>query len=39
MFVTLFVPIYGLLILATFAASRAYYKRRFGIAYPTFRPK
>ncbi|MCL2218407.1 MAG: UbiA family prenyltransferase [Chitinispirillia bacterium] len=37
--VTLFVPVYGALILVTFAAGRIYYKLRFGIVYPTFRPK
>jgi 4-hydroxybenzoate polyprenyltransferase len=38
-FVTLFVPVYGALILFTFFASRLYYKYRFGIVYPTFKPK
>jgi 4-hydroxybenzoate polyprenyltransferase len=38
-FVTLFVPMYGVLILVTFAAGRIYYKRRFEIEYPTFRAK
>jgi len=38
-FVTLFVPVYGALILFTFTASRVYYKLRFGITYPTFRAK
>jgi 4-hydroxybenzoate polyprenyltransferase len=38
-FVTLFVPAYGALILITFIASRVYYRYRFGIEYPTFRPK
>ncbi|MCL2182755.1 MAG: UbiA family prenyltransferase [Chitinispirillia bacterium] len=37
--VTLFVPVYGVLIFVTFAAGRIYYKLRFGIIYPTFRPK
>jgi len=36
-FVTLFVPVYGALILFTFAVSRVYYKLRFGIIYPTFK--
>ncbi|MDR2578652.1 MAG: UbiA family prenyltransferase [Chitinispirillales bacterium] len=38
-FVMLFVPIYGALILITFTAGRIYYKRRFGITYPTFKAK
>ena len=38
-FVTLFVPVYAVLILITFTAARIYYKRRFGITYPTFKPK
>jgi hypothetical protein len=38
-FVTLFVPVYGGLILFTFISSRIYYKYRFGISYPTFSPK
>jgi 4-hydroxybenzoate polyprenyltransferase len=37
--VALMVPIYGVLILATFFGSRAYYRRRFGIDYPTFESK
>jgi homogentisate phytyltransferase/homogentisate geranylgeranyltransferase len=37
--VTLFVPVYGALILITFVSGRIYYKLRFGIVYPTFRPK
>ena len=37
--VALFVPIYGALVVATFLSSRAYYRWRFGIAYPTFSPK
>jgi 4-hydroxybenzoate polyprenyltransferase len=38
-FVTLFMPLYGVLILVTFFGSRAYYRRRFGIEYPTFKSK
>lgn len=38
-FVALMVPIYGVLILATFFGSRAYYRWRFGIDYPTFESK
>jgi 1,4-dihydroxy-2-naphthoate octaprenyltransferase len=38
-FVTLFVPLYGGVILFTFIVSRIYYKYRFGIVYPTFSPK
>ena len=38
-FVTMFVPVYGVLIIVTFIASKIYYKRRFGITYPTFKPK
>lgn len=37
--VALFVPEYGILIIITFAGSRAYYQRRFGIEYPTFKSK
>jgi len=37
--VALFVPEYGILIIATFAGSRAYYQKRFGIEYPTFKSK
>jgi len=37
--VAMFVPVYGVLILVTFAAGRIYYKLRFGIVYPTFKPK
>ncbi len=33
----LFVPLYGVLILLTFAGSRLYYQKRFGIEYPTFK--
>jgi 4-hydroxybenzoate polyprenyltransferase len=35
--VTLYVPLYAVLVLLTFAASRTYYRRRFGIEYPTFK--
>jgi len=38
-FVTLFVPIYGLLIIFTLVTSRFYYKWRFNIEYPTFSSK
>jgi 4-hydroxybenzoate polyprenyltransferase len=38
-FVVAFVPIYGILILLTFFGSRAYYRWRFGIEYPTFKTK
>ncbi|MFP4012706.1 MAG: UbiA family prenyltransferase [Chitinispirillaceae bacterium] len=38
-FVTLFVPTYGILILITFISSRLYYKWRFGIEYPSFKSK
>jgi 4-hydroxybenzoate polyprenyltransferase len=38
-FVMLFVPIYGALVLLTFAGGRIYYKWRFGITYPTFKAK
>lgn len=37
--VTFFVPEYGVLIIATFLGSRFYYKKRFGIEYPTFKSK
>ena len=37
--VTLFVPQYGILILVTYFGSKAYYKWRFGIDYPTFKSK
>ncbi len=33
------VPIYGMMIACTFLASRAYYRHRFGIEYPTFKSK
>jgi 4-hydroxybenzoate polyprenyltransferase len=36
-FVAVMVPAYAVLILATFYGSRLYYKRRFGIDYPTFK--
>jgi 1,4-dihydroxy-2-naphthoate octaprenyltransferase len=35
--VAVFVPLYALLIFATFYGSRIYYRRRFGIEYPTFK--
>jgi 4-hydroxybenzoate polyprenyltransferase len=35
--VTLFVPMYGAVILATFFGSKLYYRRRFHIDYPTFK--
>ena len=38
-FVIIFVPIYGVLILLTFFGSRAYYRWRFSIEYPTFKTK
>jgi 4-hydroxybenzoate polyprenyltransferase len=38
-FVTLFVPEYGVLILLIYFSSRAYYKWRFGIDYPTLKTK
>jgi 4-hydroxybenzoate polyprenyltransferase len=38
-FVILFVPGYGVLILLTYFGSRAYYRWRFGIEYPTFKAK
>lgn len=38
-FVTLFVPIYGALIIFTLVTSRLYYKWRFNIEYPTFSAK
>jgi 4-hydroxybenzoate polyprenyltransferase len=38
-FVALFVPEYGILILLTFFGSKAYYKWRFGIDYPTLKAK
>jgi len=38
-FVTLFVPIYGALIIFTLVTSRLYYKWRFNIDYPTFSAK
>jgi 4-hydroxybenzoate polyprenyltransferase len=34
---SLFVPVYGVLIVATFLFSRLYYRTRFGIEYPTFK--
>lgn len=37
--VALFVPEYGILIILTFAGSRLYYQKRFGIEYPTFKSK
>ncbi len=37
--VAFFVPVYGVLILITFAGSRVYYQWRFGIEYPTFKSK
>ncbi len=37
--VALYVPEYGILILATFFGSKLYYKWRFGIDYPTFKAK
>lgn len=37
--VALYVPEYGLLIIATFFGSKMYYKWRFGIDYPTFKAK
>lgn len=37
--VALFVPEYGILIIIIFAGSRAYYQKRFGIEYPTFKSK
>jgi homogentisate solanesyltransferase len=36
-FVSVHVPTYGILILCTFFGSRAYYRWRFGIDYPTFK--
>ncbi|MGB7568738.1 MAG: UbiA family prenyltransferase [Chitinivibrionales bacterium] len=38
-FVVLFIPHYGVLIVLTFLGSRFYYKWRFGIMYPTFQTK
>ena len=38
-FVTLFVPVYGALIIFTLVTSRFYYKWRFNIEYPTFSSK
>jgi 4-hydroxybenzoate polyprenyltransferase len=35
--VAVMVPVYGVLILITFFGSRLYYRRRFGIEYPTFK--
>jgi 4-hydroxybenzoate polyprenyltransferase len=37
--VAFFVPEYSVLIFATFLGSRIYYKKRFGIEYPTFKSK
>lgn len=37
--VTLYVPLYGMLITVTFFGSKLYYKHRFGIDYPTFKAK
>lgn len=36
--VAIMTPSYGVLILITFLVSRWYYRRRFGISYPTFKP-
>ncbi|MFP4163191.1 MAG: UbiA family prenyltransferase [Chitinispirillaceae bacterium] len=38
-FVALYVPVYGVLILITFISSRLYYRWRFGIEYPSFKSK
>jgi 4-hydroxybenzoate polyprenyltransferase and related prenyltransferases len=38
-FVMLFIPQYGVLIVLTFFGSRLYYQWRFGIMYPTFQTK
>lgn len=38
-FVMLFIPHYGVLIVVTFLGSRLYYQWRFGIKYPTFQTK
>jgi 4-hydroxybenzoate polyprenyltransferase and related prenyltransferases len=38
-FVMLFIPQYGVLIVLTFFGSRLYYQWRFGISYPTFQTK
>ena len=38
-FVAVYVPEYAVLILLTFFGSKAYYKWRFGIEYPTFKAK
>jgi uncharacterized integral membrane protein len=35
--VAVMVPVYGALVLVTFFGSRLYYRRRFGIEYPTFK--
>jgi 4-hydroxybenzoate polyprenyltransferase len=35
--VALYVPLYALLVFLTFFGSRLYYRRRFGIEYPTFK--
>jgi 4-hydroxybenzoate polyprenyltransferase len=37
--VVVVVPVYGLLMAATFLVSRAYYRLRFSIEYPSFKPK
>jgi 4-hydroxybenzoate polyprenyltransferase len=36
-FVTIFIPEYAVLIIATFIFSRIYYKKRFNLEYPTFK--
>ncbi|MBD3317763.1 MAG: hypothetical protein GF344_18410 [Chitinivibrionales bacterium] len=36
-FVAFYVPLYAVLIFLTFFGSRCYYRRRFGIEYPTFK--
>jgi len=38
-FVVFFIPLYGVLIFMTFFGSRAYYRWRFGIEYPSFKTK
>lgn len=37
--VFIMVPVYGVMLACTFLASRAYYRHRFGIDYPTFKSK
>ncbi|MBD3242891.1 MAG: hypothetical protein GF331_20025 [Chitinivibrionales bacterium] len=37
--VFMMVPVYGVMLACTFLASRAYYRHRFGIEYPTFKSK